>query len=163
MDKQKFRRLVVLMHLCAASFMAPAFILVAISGGLYLTGNKGDFKTESLVLPVDAQLSFESNTLEADVRALLKSTDIDHTFEYIKNRGSVIQLRPTSRTYLQFEQTADGLTAIRKIPNFQGSMMELHKGHGPKLFKTYQKLVALMLFFVILWRIDGGIIIQGLP
>jgi len=34
-------------------------------------------------------------------------------------------------------------------------MMELHKGHGPQLFKSYQKLVALLLLGVVL----GGILV----
>ena len=34
-------------------------------------------------------------------------------------------------------------------------MMELHKGHGPKLFKSYQKLVALLLLAVVF----GGILV----
>lgn len=155
MDKAKLRRIMVLMHLCAAAFMAPVFILVAISGGLYLTGNKGAVQTQSVALPANASLDFKSPTLESDVRSLLSSANIDHKFEYIRNRGSRIELRPTSRTYLEFKQTDAGLTAARHVPNFQKSMMELHKGHGPSAFKTYQKVAALLLFLVIL----GGVLV----
>ena len=34
-------------------------------------------------------------------------------------------------------------------------MMELHKGHGPQIFKSYQKFVALLLLGVVL----GGILV----
>lgn len=155
MTNPKLRKLLILAHLWFAGFMAPAFLLVAISGGLYLTGNKGDFKKQDITLPAMASLDFKSSTLEQDVRDLLTSANIDQKFEYIKNRGTVIQLRPTSRTHIEFRQTDQGLTATRKTPNFQGKIMELHKGHGPKLFKLYQKLVALALIGVVF----GGILV----
>ena len=34
-------------------------------------------------------------------------------------------------------------------------MMEIHKGHGPKILRTYHKIVALTLFLVVF----GGIMI----
>ena len=40
-------------------------------------------------------------------------------------------------------------------------MMELHKGHGPALFKTYQKLVALTLFFVIFGGVMVGLLAKA--
>lgn len=158
MDKQKLRRLIVLMHLCGAAFMAPAFILVSISGGLYLIGNKGAVESETLSLAPDAELYFKSGVIETQVRNLLTRSDIDYKFEYIKNRGNSIELRPTSRTYITLAQTPGGLTATRHTPNFQKSMIELHKGHGPTAFKTYQKLVALALFFVILGGLMAGLL-----
>jgi len=151
----KIRKYLVLAHLIFAGLLAPAFLLVAVSGGLYLLGNKGVVKTSALTLPPAVALDFKSKTLESDVRALLKKANIDHKFEYIKLRENLIQLRPTSRSYLQFEQSPEGLKAFRKVPNFQGSMIELHKGHGPKLFKFYQKLVALGLIGVVF----GGLLI----
>lgn len=155
MINPKTRRFFTLVHLWFAGFLAPAFLLVAISGGLYLLGNSGDFKSEPIALPAGATLNFESPTLEADVRTLLTSAGIKHRFEYIRNRGSIIQLRPTSRTHLEFRQTDQGLTAARKTPNFQGALMELHKGHGPSWFKLYQKLVALGLIAVVF----GGVLV----
>lgn len=149
------RKYLVIAHLLFAGFMAPMFIMLSISGGLYLIGNKGDVNAQALVLPATASLDFKSETLEDDVRALLKTANIEHEFEYVKNRGSLIQLRPTSRTYIEIKQTPDGLAATRNVPDFQKSMIELHKGHGPTLFKTYQKLVAITLFLVVF----GGLLV----
>lgn len=151
----KIRRIFILIHLWAAGFMAPAFGLHAISGGLYLADIKGDTTVEALTLPAGAALDFKSDTLETDVRALLSEANIDYKFQYIRDRGNVIQLRPTSKTYIQFNQTPDGLTAQQVKPNLVASMMELHKGHGPQLFRTYQKLVAVMLLLVVF----GGILV----
>lgn len=155
MTNPKIRRLFILAHLWLAGLLAPAFLLVAVSGGLYLLGNSGSFETEPVSLPAQASLDFESPTLESDVRTLLNTAGIDQKFEYIRNRGTVIQLRPTSRTHLEFRQTENGLTASRKIPNLQGTLIELHKGHGPSWFKLYQKLVALGLIGVVF----GGILV----
>ena len=151
----KFRKYLILAHLWLAGLMAPAFALHAISGGLYLMNIKGEASTERVALPAGAALDFESATLEADVRALLKTANLTHDFEYIRNRGSVIQLRPPSRTYLEFKQSPQGLSAARVKPDTVRSMMELHKGHGPQIFKSYQKLVALLLLAVVL----GGILV----
>jgi len=156
MTDPKMRKTLINLHLLFAGFLAPAFILVALSGGLYLIGKKGEFKSEAISLPAGASLDFKSVTIDADVRELLSDAGIPHKFEYVKPRGaSKIHLRPTSRRYLEFNQTANGLTAKRVTPNFQGSMIELHKGHGPSLFKLYQKLVALGLIGVVF----GGVLV----
>lgn len=151
----KFRKYLILAHLWLAGLMAPAFALHAISGGLYLMNIKGEASTERVALPEGAALDFKSETLEADVRTFLETANLKHDFEYIRNRGNIIQLRPTSKTYLEFKQTPDGLSATRVKPDTVRSMMELHKGHGPQIFKSYQKLVALMLLLVVL----GGILV----
>ena len=141
--------------------MAPAFALHAISGGLYLMNIKGEAATERVSLPKGSDLDFKSATLEADVRALLTQADLKHDFEYIRNRGTVIQLRPTSKTYLEFKQTPQGLTASRVKPDTVRSMMELHKGHGPQIFKSYQKLVAILLLGVVLGGILVGVLAKA--
>ena len=156
MTDPKTRKTLINLHLLFAGFLAPAFLLVAISGGLYLIGNKGSSASEAIVLPAGSALDFKSTTIDADVRALLASAGIEHKFGYVKSRGaSKIHLRPTNRTYLEFNQTEDGLRAKRVSPDFQGAMMELHKGHGPKLFKLYQKLAALGLIGVVF----GGVLV----
>lgn len=116
---------------------------------------KGNAATERVSLPPGSELDFESTTLETDVRTLLETANLKSDFEYIRNRGTVIQLRPTSRTYLEFRQTEQGLSATRVKPDTVKSLMELHMGHGPQLFKSYQKLVALLLLGVVL----GGILV----
>lgn len=155
MNALKTRRLLINLHLIFAGIMAPAFLMLAISGGLYLLDIKGTTTDTPVVLADGAVLDFKSDTLEADVRALLVRSDIDHDFEYIRDRGAQIELRPMSRTYLSFSQNAGGLSATRHDPDLQKSMIELHKGHGPTLFKLYQKLVAILLIGVVL----GGVLV----
>jgi len=157
----KVRRTLVLVHMYFAAFMAPAFLLVALSGGLYLLGNKGSVQSEQLTLPADSALNFESETLESDIRTLLESVGIDHKFEYVKANGQQAETRPTSRTHIEFLQSDQGLQAKVNKPSLQYAMMELHKGHGPKLFKLYQMLVALTLLGVVLGGLAVGLLAQS--
>lgn len=161
MNAVKTRRILINLHLIFAGIMAPAFLMLAISGGLYLMNIKGTTTDTPVALAQGAALDFQSDTIEADVRALLTQSGIDHKFEYIRDRGSKIDLRPTSRTYLTLAQTPDGLTATQHDPDLQKSMIELHKGHGPSLFKLYQKLVALLLIGVVLGGVLVGLMAQA--
>lgn len=155
MNPVKLRRLLILLHLYLASILAPMFILVAITGGNYLLNNKGRTETTPIALPSGTTLNFKSATLEDDIRKILGDTNTDIKFEYIRSRGNSATTRPTSRTFVQFDQTPEGLQANLKTPNLQYKMMELHKGHGPTLFKKYQILSALSLFLVVF----GGLIV----
>lgn len=130
--------------------MAPAFILVSISGGLYLLGIKGATTSVPIAVPAGVTLDFQSSTIKEDVEAFLAGQGHTDKFQYIRDRGNIIQTRPTSRAYYQLELNDGVMTAARKDPNVQASIMELHKGHGPQLFKWYQKFVALALLFVVL-------------
>jgi len=151
----KLRKYLILAHLWFAGIMAPAFALHAISGGLNLMNIDGEARTERVALPEGAALDFQSATLEQDVRDLLQKTNLKDNFESVRKRGDVIQLRPTSKTYFEFRQTPQGLSASRVKPDTVRSMMALHKGHGPKIFQSYQKLVAILLVGIVL----GGIFI----
>ena len=161
MENPKIRKLLVTLHLLFAGFLTPAFLLLAITGGNYLIGNKGSLDKTPIALVENAQLDFKSATLESDVRKLLSANNIDYKFEYVKNRGTVIQLRPTSRKYIEMKQSAKGLTATWVQPSFQAGLMELHKGHGPTLFKTYQKFVALGLIGVVFGGFLVGVLARA--
>ena len=130
--------------------MAPAFIMVAISGGLYLAGIKGATNKTSVATAKQFSIDLSSKQLELDVRTLIGELNLNINFEYLKVRGQTITTRPTSRDHLMISVTKDGLNIQKISPNLQSSLIELHKGHGPILFKTYQKLVAVGLIFVML-------------
>ena len=152
------RRKIITLHLLLAAFMAPAFIMVAVSGGLYLLGIQGSETETHITVPhkgtpgVDIVIDENRNPadLESEVRALLDQLDLDIDFEYLRVRGTTLVTRPTSRQHILIRYTEDGLEVVKRSPDLQSSMMELHKGHGPALFKTYQKWVAVGLIFVML-------------
>ena len=151
----KLRRLLISVHLYIAAFMAPALLLMGMTGGMHLAGVNEEMTRAEISLPAEANLNFQSETLDEDIRALLKTAGIDHRFEYARARGDMVQLRPTSRTFLEIAQTPQGLKAARVQPNLMAALMELHKGHGPRLFRTYGILIGLALTLAVL----GGILV----
>ena len=155
MDNPKLRKLLINLHLLGAGFMAPAFVLVAITGGLHMVGGGESVATSPITLPAGTQVNLKSKTALDDVRAILKTADVDVKVEYLKIRGTSFETRPTSRTHVKFKPSPSGLKATLNKPNFQKAMMEIHKGHGPKILRTYHKIVAVGLFLVIF----GGVLI----
>lgn len=150
--------LIIWVHLLIASLIAPFIIMVAVSGGLYLFGIKGNFEKKFIDLPSTTAFDFESNELESQMRTLLDSLGISDEFEYIKDRGNTLQTRPTSRTHYELINSQGKLSLSRNHPDLQKSMIELHKGHGPLAFKWYQKFVAISLMIILLTGVIAGLL-----
>ncbi len=146
---QMSRALFIKIHLYLSAFFSVAVILVATSGGLYLLGQKGSVETTRLtVLPGAAALVSEPS--KANVLAVLKQAGIsDFDFDYVKDRGSVLQTRPTSRPFYQLTISGDTVEVDYVVPSLQKRMMELHMGHGPSAYRLYQQLFAAGMLFII--------------
>ncbi len=144
------RRTLILTHLFLAAFLAPMFILVAVSGGLYLIDQEGSVTTEKVPLPESITIDFQSGTLESDIRAAFKDMDLNYKFDSIRSNATRALTRPSTRTFYEFTMRDNQLTLTRNTPSFQRKMIELHKGHGPNLFILYQKFAAIGLLFVVL-------------
>jgi len=144
------RRLWIKIHLYVAAFFLPMLLAMASSGGLYLLGIKGSVDSTTVTLSTNQLLSADSGTLENDVRELLNSNGIDFDFEYIKVSGSTFITRPTSSDYYEITTDENGAQATLNRPDLIKTLVELHKGHGPLLFKDLQKLMALGLLIILL-------------
>jgi hypothetical protein len=145
------RKLLITIHMYLAAFFAPAVLLVAISGGLYLAGVKGTVEQETIYNSNEPLIDGESSTLQADVTALLARAGVEsYSFEYVKISGATLYTRPTSSDHYLIKTTADSVEVIHASPSLQKRMIELHKGHGPTTFKTFQKAFAIGLIFIIL-------------
>lgn len=158
MNPLKLRRLLISIHLYLASFLAPAFLVVAISGGFHLAGINGKTAETPITLPVGTQLDFGADDIADQVRALLDQQGVDVPFEYIRGRGNSGMTRPTTREYVSFQQGPEGLSATLHKPDFVYALMELHKGHGPRLYRQYQVLVAVVLFLVVIGGFAVGVL-----
>ncbi|MEC9410452.1 MAG: PepSY-associated TM helix domain-containing protein [Pseudomonadota bacterium] len=143
------RKTLMTIHLYLAAFFAPIMLLFAVSGGLYLTGVKGSVeKGESIFLPsvaIDADAEKESQ-----VQSILEQAGLDADFEYVKDRGRLLQTRPTSRDYYELEPTPQGVKITPVSPDLIASLMELHKGHGPGLFRILEQVTALGLILILI-------------
>lgn len=157
MSRAKTRNFLVLGHLLAAGLLAPLFILVAITGGLYLNDYKGETVETALTMPAEIEIVEDAPDLEDTVRKILAANDLPQDFEYLRMRPGSITTRPTSTDFVVLEQEGEVWTATLNQPNLQYRMMELHKGHGPELFKIYQIFAAIALFLVVLGGLTVGL------
>tara|TARA_R110000824_G_scaffold137399_3_gene301498 strand:- start:868 stop:1431 length:564 start_codon:yes stop_codon:yes gene_type:complete len=155
LSKVKTRNLLILVHLFLAAFLAPSFLMVGTTGALKLAGVEPSIEDIDLALPSGTRLDPDSPTLKQDIGAILAAQNIYLDIESVRSRDGKMTTRPTSRTFARIDQTADGLKASLHKPGFQYAMMELHKGHGPAIFKTYQLIAGIALFLVIV----GGLIV----
>lgn len=152
------RKLLVTLHLYLAAFFAPAVLLVATSGGLYLAGVKGTLEKDTLFSSSEASIDTNSDSLNADVAALLADAGVTtYHFETVKVSGTSLYTRPTSSDHYIIKLDGAGAEVVRARPSLQYRMMELHKGHGPAAFKTFQKAFAIALIFIILSGLWLGI------
>ena len=151
------RKLFITIHMYLSAFFAPAVLLVAISGGLYLLGIKGQVEQET-IYSSDTAIDVKSSSLDADVSALLAAAGAgSYSYEYVKVSGSKLYTRPTSSDHYIIQPSEDGVDVIHARPSLQSRMIELHKGHGPTAFKTFQKAFAVGLIFIILSGLWLGI------
>ena len=74
----------------------------------------------------------------------------DFEFEYVKQKGSQLITRPTTRPFYTLDISGDEVVAHYNKPSLQKRMIELHMGHGPTAYKTYQKVFAAGMLFIIL-------------
>lgn len=155
MTNIKVRNWLVLAHLLMASALAPAFLLVAITGAMDLAGIEAELTETELAMPDGVVINPDSSTIEEDVAGVLVANDLRPSFESLRVRPELITTRPTSRDFVRIKKVDDEWRATLNQPDLQYSMMELHKGHGPAAFKTYQIVAGVALFLVIF----GGLIV----
>ena len=156
------RSLLIRLHLYSAAFLSPAFLFVAISGGLYLVGVKGSVEQTVVGVPSQLALDPSSESLYEDVQKVLLAAGISHDFEYIKVKGEMLLTRPTSRNFYKLAMQPEGLVVSYNEPSMQSKLIELHKGHGPEIFKNFQKVIAVGLLFVVLSGFWLGVSALGL-
>lgn len=144
------RSLFISIHLYLSSFFAAVVVLVAFSGGMYLIGVKGSVATTEIGTTTGGAALMADPSKEAVLGALAAAGVTDFDFDYVITRGDTLITRPTSRTYYGLTVDGDAVTVTRSTPSFQKRMQELHFGHGPSLYREFQKVFAAGILFIIL-------------
>lgn len=144
------RSLFISIHLYLSSFFAAVVVLVAFSGGMYLLGIKGSLETTEVAEMKGGVALMADPSKEAVLSALGAAGIADFSFDYVITRGDTLYTRPTSRTYYGLTVDGDSVTVSRNEPSFQKRMQELHFGHGPSLYREFQKIFAAGMLFIIL-------------
>jgi hypothetical protein len=136
------RSLFITIHLYLSSFFAAVVVLVAFSGGMYLLGIKGNTETTEVGAIGGGTALMADPSKEAVLAALSGAGVEGFDFDYVITRGDTLYTRPTSRTYYGLTVDGDAVTVTRNEPSFQKRMQELHFGHGPSLYREFQKVFA---------------------
>ena len=144
------RMLLIKLHLYLSAFFSAAIVLVAVSGGLYLIGIKGSIELTPVGIASNGQQLLQDPS-EANVQAALSSLSVSgFEFEYVKQKGSQLITRPTTRPFYTLDISGDEVVVQYNEPSLQKRMIELHMGHGPTAYKTYQQVFAAGMLFIIL-------------
>ena len=123
---------------------------MAVSGGLYLIGIKGSVEqTHVVTLDVGLEhMAYQGKEAELNKLELVGVTGFE--FEYVKKKGSQLITRPTTRPFYTLDIQEDEITVQHNEPSLQKRMIELHMGHGPGAYKTYQQIFAAGMLFIML-------------
>ena len=143
------RALFIQIHLYLSAFFSVAVILVATSGGLYLLGMKGSVETTRVAVLADVTEQLAQPSKVNVLKVLEQAGVTGFDFDYVKDRGSVLQTRPTSRPYYQLKIADEAVEVDYVVPSLQKRMMELHMGHGPSSYRVYQQIFAAGMLFII--------------
>ncbi len=144
------RKTIITLHLFLAAFLTPILVIIAVSGGMYLFGEKGNITKRTVYQGELADFDFQAKNKEALVLKFLAENQIEHKFDYIKSGSDFMLTRPTSKTHFLFEKENGNLIVTERAPDFVASMIEIHKGHGSRAMKFFQKVVAIALLLVLL-------------
>ena len=151
------RKTLMKIHLYIAAFFTPMLLIMAVSGGLYLAGFEGEMKKGEPVLIPGAALIQEGDAKADELRAILEQAGLDSNFAYIRERGAMMQSRSTSRDFYEVKTLPAGLEITPVSPDLVAALMELHKGHGPRIFRTMEIVLSVGLVLILLTGLILGI------
>lgn len=147
MKSMQTRKIVINIHMVLASFFLPLLLMMPFTGGMYLLGFKGEQKTtESFRVLRDIPVEEEERM--QFFREQFDAHQLDFDFEYIASSGSNFTFRPSSRVHYVASKVGSETIVSKVEPNLLKRMIELHKGHGPKLMKRFQMIFGLALILV---------------
>lgn len=131
------RKLLIDIHIYLSAFFLPFLILIPLTGFLYLIGEKGN-STKELVYTINESMPKEAVEQKAWIQENLNRFDPDFKYEYIRSRDNNHLLRPAHKMHYNLVETSEGVEFYKITPNLLQGLVELHKGHGPQLFKKLE-------------------------
>ncbi len=146
------RKTLIALHLVISSFFMPFLLLMPITGSLYLLNEKGSVEREVAFHIDDSNIPKNNEERVTYFKDEFKNRGIDFDFEYIKTRGNNLTFRPSSRDHYLAKLNDSGAEVILLKPDFLLKTIELHKGHGPLMFKKLETIFGVGL---VLMAISG--------
>jgi hypothetical protein len=132
------RAFIIKVHLFLACLYLPFMLVMPFTGISYLLGFKGEEqKTEIFQAPPPASL--DESELKKYFQSSLEKNGITPNFESIKANGQDYILRPSTRIHYVVKNNPEADWTFFKVePNLLRRLIEIHKGHGPKLMKWFE-------------------------
>jgi hypothetical protein len=152
-------------HMALAAFILPVAMLFVITGALYTWGIKGDYETQTVVLPLKQPMQQDKAWLTAlAVEELNKrSLAMPSGKAKIKQAGNSFYFEWTgAKLDVRLEPGKDPFVAklaIKKT-SWHRFLVQLHKAKAGQAFKVYAALLAvglIILFltgFIMAWKIS---------
>jgi hypothetical protein len=138
-------------------FFSAAIVVMALSGGLYLIGIKGTIDQTRIGIAGSGEQLLAEPSIEAVQAALTEVGVTDFEFDYVKQKGSQLITRPTTRPFYTLDVSGNEVVVQYNEPSLQKKMIELHMGHGPVAYKTYQNIFPAGMLFIILSGLWAGL------
>lgn len=144
------RHHIITIHLILSTFLLPFLLMMPLSGTLYLLGEKGEQTTSEKIFSIPGPIPEGELEREDFFREAFSARSVDFSFEYIKDAGGTLIFRPASRDHYIAKLNGEGADLHEVQPNFLKKMIELHKGHGPRLFRSFEMIFGLGLILIAL-------------
>lgn len=130
--------------------------LMALSGSLHLfLGNESEKVEEVAKIVVTDKLS--KDELTSFFSKQLNSLDPNYKFDYIKGSAQSQMSRPTTRVFYTIKSDSNFYTIEKHDPSVLKSLMELHKGHGPRASRLVLGILGLVVIGSLLTGLWLGI------
>lgn len=137
-------------HLILAALFMPLMLMMPFTGALYLLGYQGD-QTKTEVFRISEPVPEEEKATEDFFRRHLEAKGMNSDFEYIRSTKTDFIMRPTTRVHFMATKADGNDLIVYKIePNMLKRMIELHKGHGPRMMRWFETAFGLALILTTL-------------
>lgn len=143
------RKAMIYAHLAMAAFFLPLMLMMPLSGAFYLWGFQGGQET-SEAFRVAGTPPDDEAAREEYFRGIFRREAPGFDFEYIRGSGKDFIFRPTTRLHYVATKNGDDLVFSKVEPSPLKRMIELHKGHGPRVMRVYESLFGVFLILVTL-------------
>jgi hypothetical protein len=136
-------------HLVLSTFLLPFLLMIPFSGFMHLAAG-GESVTSEKVFDLTAPVPEDASERDAFLEKAFADKGLDAGFERVVKKGERLVFFPLSRTHYEVQLTETGGEVFKVIPSLRRSMMELHKGHGPKLFRFFEMFFGIGLILMAL-------------
>lgn len=142
-------------HLLLATFMFPVALMFLLTGGLYTWDIKGEYDSQTHMVPLASPLVADADQLKALAERELRRLGValPSGGHGVRKAGTSFQLEWTgAERDVVLEPTTDELNArlVIKETGWHRHFVQLHKAKGGSLFKVYAAALAVALFVILL-------------